>query len=71
MTTKEIEAELIRLDQTVKEFKQELFRISWFMRGGISVNDLLFYYSHDDREAAYEVIKTNLENTKQSQMPLL
>jgi hypothetical protein len=41
------------------------------MRGGITMNDLLFYYSHDDREAAYTVIKENLENTKAAQMPLL
>lgn len=41
------------------------------MRGGITVNDLLFNYSHEDREAAYAVIKENIETTKETNLPLL
>jgi len=41
------------------------------MRGGVTVNDLLMYYGHEDREAIYTIIKENIEATKQSQMPLL
>jgi hypothetical protein len=41
------------------------------MRGGVSVNDLLDRYSHDDRQAMYEVVKENIELTKNSQMPLI
>jgi hypothetical protein len=62
---------LVGLEQDVKEFKLELFRISWYMRGGVTVNDLMHTYSFEDREAAYLVIKENIEATKASQMPLL
>jgi len=41
------------------------------MRGGVSVNELLHIYSFEDREAAYAIIKENIEATKVAQMPLL
>lgn len=41
------------------------------MRGGITVNDLLYTYSFEDREVAYVIIKENMEATKVTQMPLL
>jgi hypothetical protein len=41
------------------------------MRGGVSLNDLMFLYSFDDREAMYDVIKDNIETTKVTKMPLL
>jgi len=41
------------------------------MRGGVTVNDLMYIYSHEDREAIYSVINDNIEATKISQMPLL
>jgi hypothetical protein len=62
---------LVRLDTQVKKIKEEMFRLSWYMRGGVSVNDLMDRYSFDDRQAIYEIVKENLEMTKTSQMPLL
>jgi hypothetical protein len=41
------------------------------MRGGVTANDLLYLYSHEDRELMYQIIKDNLEATQQAQMPLL
>jgi hypothetical protein len=41
------------------------------MRGGVSINDLFHTYSHDDREAMYDIIKENIEMTKTAQMPLI
>jgi len=67
----EIKEYLVRLDKEVYKFKEELFRISWFMRGGVSVNDLMDRYSHEDLTILSEIIKENVENTKASQMPLL
>ena len=52
-------------------FKEELFRISWYMRGGVTVNDLLHVFSHDDRDAAYAIIKENIEATKNTGMNLV
>lgn len=41
------------------------------MRGGVTINDLLFHYSAEDRTMMYNIIKENIEATKESRMPLL
>jgi len=41
------------------------------MRGGVSINDLLFVYTYDDRQAIYTVVQENFELTKETRMPLL
>jgi len=71
LTSEVIEEKLVRLESETKSFKEELFRISWYMRGGISVNDLLYNYSHEDREMIYNIIKENLETVKVTGLPLL
>lgn len=71
MPATEIEDYLVRLEKEITEFKEELIRISWYMRGGVSVTELLHSYSFDDREAMYTIIKDNLETTKATQMPLV
>ena len=71
MSPEEITQQLVRLDKEVKTFKEELARLSWYMRGGVTILELLHYYSFEDRESMYTVIKENLELTKDTQMPLL
>lgn len=58
-------------DRYSKEFKENLFKISWYMRGGVSINDLLYTYSFEDREIMSKIIKENIELTKETRMPLL
>jgi hypothetical protein len=41
------------------------------MRGGININDLLYTYSFEDRDAIYNIISENIEATKEAGMPLL
>jgi uncharacterized protein (DUF433 family) len=41
------------------------------MRGGVTVEELLHLYSHEDRDMIYNVIRDNIETTKETQMPLL
>lgn len=41
------------------------------MRGGVSLSELLEVYSYDDRVAMTDVIKENIEMTKETKMPLL
>lgn len=41
------------------------------MRGGVSINDLLYNLSYDDRTAMYAIIKENIEATKATQLPLV
>ena len=62
---------LVRLDGQVSEFKRELYRISWHMRGGVTIDNLLFMCSVEDRELMYSIIKDNIDLTKETKMPLL
>jgi hypothetical protein len=71
MNNSEIEPYLVSLDTGAKNFKENLFRISWYMRGGVTVNDLMFLYSHEDRELISKIIKENIEITEKTQMPLI
>lgn len=41
------------------------------MRGSVSVNDLLYVYSYEDRELMASVINENIENTISAGMPLV
>jgi hypothetical protein len=58
-------------DLYIRDLKDEIFRISWYMRGGVSSQDLFHTYTRDDRVAMNEVIKDNIELTKKSGLPLL
>ena len=57
MTNEDIKDYLVRLEKEVLDFKEELFRISWFMRGGVNINDLFHTYSHEDIKLISEIIK--------------
>lgn len=50
----------------MQEFKTNLLRISWFMRGGVSYNDLLYLYSVSDRECMNVIISDNINTTKET-----
>jgi hypothetical protein len=41
------------------------------MRGGVSVSELMFSLSRDDRLIMNEIIKENIELTKNSGLPLM
>jgi hypothetical protein len=41
------------------------------MRGGVTVDQLLHQYSYDDRKSMYEVVKENVDISKETNMPLL
>lgn len=71
MNDTEIEEYLVRLEKEILQFKANLFRIAWYMRGGVNVNDLFHTYSHEDVQILSDIIQENVENTKTSGMPLV
>lgn len=71
MSNSDIEKYIKRLENESKNIKDEIFRISWFMRGGVSSHDLFHIYTHEDREIMNNIIKDNIENTKTSKLPLM
>jgi hypothetical protein len=56
------------LDKESKELKEDLLKICWYMRGGVSVDDA-FSMSFEERVLIGNIIKENLETSKKTGMP--
>lgn len=56
------------MDRQAHALKTELLRLTWYMRGGITYNEILEMNSRE-REAISSIIKDNLETTKKSGLP--
>ena len=68
MNIQEILREVQILDKESRNFKQELLRMCWYMRGGISIDEM-YLLSYEERTIIAELIKENLEATKKSGLP--
>lgn len=53
------------LEGESKNLKMDLFKICWFMRGGISYQESL-NLSPDERKIISDLVKENLETTKKT-----
>ena len=68
MPNEEIVELIDSYDKDSKALRHELLKICWYMRGGISFDDSMML-SFEDREIINQIIKDNLETTKESGMP--
>ena len=59
---------LDRMDRESKAIKEDLLRICWFMRGGVTLSEA-YELDHKDREIIGKIIESNLETTKTSGLP--
>ena len=57
-----------KLDKEVKAIRKESLKFSWFMRGGLSYEDAMML-SVPERELVGEIVKSNLDTTKESGLP--
>jgi len=64
----EIEAEISRMENESKALKKEIFKMAWYMRGGLSFTEA-YMLDTQDRDIIASIIEENLEMTKTSQMP--
>jgi hypothetical protein len=71
MSNSDIENYIDFLEKSTESIKEEIFKISWYMRGGVNSFDLFHIYSSQDRKIMSSIIKENIEATKNSKMPLL
>jgi hypothetical protein len=67
----ELEELVKNYDLQAQRIKEEIFKLSWYMRGGVTSDDLFFKYSFEDREILSKIIKENIEATRKSGMPLI
>ena len=66
----EIETYFTDLENINKNLKDELVRLCWYMRGGLSYDEA-FLLSPEDREIMAKLVKDNIETVKNTKMPLL
>lgn len=64
----EILKEVDGLEKESKAFKADLLKLCWYMRGGITVEDV-YYMSYEDRQIIGKLVEENLETTKKSGLP--
>lgn len=55
-------------EKQIKEIKKNAITMAWYMRGGMTYEDIL-NMSNDERQQINELIDSNLETTKKTQMP--
>lgn len=56
------------MDADVKAVKQELIKVCWWMRGGITLNEAA-QLTYTDRQNIAELVKENLETTNRTKLP--
>lgn len=59
---------LNRYDRESKALREELLRMCWYMRGGITYDEA-FMLTQEERELINKIIKENMETTKKSGLP--
>ena len=68
LTLPEIEEEVKKMDAESKALKKEIYKLAWFMRGSLSVNEA-FNMDIMDRDILIEIVKENLETAKETGLP--
>jgi hypothetical protein len=71
MSNSDIERYVKKLELNTKDIKDEIYRISWYMRGGVSSDALFHTYSYEDRQIMSNIIKENIETTKNSRLAII
>lgn len=71
LTNDEINSLAGEYENEIKQTKDMAYRFCWYMRGGVSVDTILYDTDLEDIEIMQRIIKENIENTKNAKMPLL
>lgn len=68
LTIEEIENLTKEMEEESKAIKRDIFRMAWYMRGALSIEEA---YQLDiiDREVISDLIKENLDTTKETKLP--
>jgi hypothetical protein len=56
------------MDKDARAIREESLKMSWYMRGGITYDDALML-TLQEREIIGNIIKKNMETTKESGLP--
>ena len=68
VNTEEILGLVKSYENQVKQIKDEILRLCWYMRGGVNYNDAMMM-SVEDRQIIGKIVTDNLETSKKSGLP--
>jgi hypothetical protein len=68
LSTEDILALVDRYEKQSRAIKEELLRLCWYMRGGLSYNEAMML-SASDRKTITKIVNDNLEIAKKSGLP--
>ena len=68
LKAEDIDRVVAEYDNGAKAIKEELLRMCWFMRGGLSYTES-HLLTPDERELINKIIEGNLNTTKETQLP--
>ena len=68
LSNAEILKKLQGMDQEAKTIKKRIFEMCWYMRGGITLNEIM-QLGVSDIPIMTDVVEGNLETTKKTGMP--
>jgi hypothetical protein len=58
------------LESQVKNLKYNIYKVAWYMRGGVQAVDL-FNSDVDDISILYKIVEENIETAKKTGQPLI
>ena len=64
----EITQLVTKMEKEVRAIKDEIVKMCWFMRGGITLVEM-YNTDYEDREVIAKLIESNLETTTKTKMP--
>lgn len=70
LTIEEIEKEVEKLDKDSKAIKKDIYKVAWYMRGAVSIEQA-YALSFEDREIINEIIQENLKITEETHLPFI
>ena len=56
------------MDQEAESIRQQNLKMTWYMRGGVSYSEIM-QMSYKERQMISDIVKENLETTKNSKLP--
>ena len=68
MSDSDIMAYLKEMEKDSKQIKHDVFRLCWYMRGGLTYFEAMTI-APDDKKILGDIIKDNLETTKKTGQP--
>jgi hypothetical protein len=57
-----------KMEEESKAIKSEMFKLCWYMRGGVTLDEM-YQIDIADRELIGHLIAKNLETTKETRLP--